>query len=101
MYSVFGYETTNEWILCLTDSCYINLRYTECTKFLGRVCEVVSAREDSLDKLLLFHNGALDLREDLDQIQSELKTAVITSDQLMKWQEESQDLKAKLKECMK
>ena len=76
-----------------------SFRYTECTKFLGRVCEIVSAREDALDKLMVFHKSVQDLKGKIEQIESELKTAVITSEQLTTWQQESQDLKAMLKEC--
>ncbi|XP_077969764.1 nesprin-1-like isoform X1 [Styela clava] len=74
-------------------------RYTECTKFLGRVCEVVSAREEALDKLMTFYDGAQELKDMLERLENDLKTAVITSDQLTSWQQEAQDLQSKMKDC--
>ncbi|CAK8680522.1 unnamed protein product [Clavelina lepadiformis] len=74
-------------------------RYTECTKFLGRVCEVVSAREEALDKLSVFHQSAQALHATLERLEEKVKGAVMSSEELIKWQKESQELDRLKMEC--
>ena len=76
-------------------------RYTECTKFLGRVCELVSAREDALDKLLAFSQLVQKLISGLERVDDVLASSAATHNDISQCQDDADQFKRIMAECVR
>jgi len=65
------------------------------------VCEVVSAREDGLDRLSTFDNSAQTVTVMLDRLEQNVKGNVVTSDEVMRWQDDCQKMTKAMADCVR
>merc|ERR1712150_448729 len=69
--------------------------------YLGRVCEVVSAREEALDKLTTFNTSIEMLVDTLQRLEGKVQNQVLSPEELSNWEKESQELQNHMQQCLR
>ena len=74
-------------------------RYTECTKFLGKVCEIVHVREDAIARLQDFSSIVEELLASFERLDLVVESSATSSDDLMQCQDDLMKLKEMMQKC--